>query len=549
MRRLLTPTKNFGLVILFNLSLASLAAGYGPDFTSIPAGQKDMMIMCNSDGNYGGANQVDYEFYSPTDSQWHMYRKNVNNDTYAGNDTWQEVTGNYQNQNNGKPIAGAPWFPQSVQFDNQGLVGHNSSGNLLAANFGSGYTGFELYTINIKGDGVDRWSSVYSSNCEAGNGYGQSPLPANGYSQRMAGVSVSPFNDKVAAISYDDGSLWVMDYYGGGTAAGNGTAQLGQTPVANAGVWAGNPRRSDSIAGGQVGKSGTTNATCWLNNNVVAVFNGFGEIVTQDVRAFKGGSNQGDPTRGGNGNRTDYTQGVTMAPTAMNTWATVATGVGSGGSQYCGIVYEPSIDPFHVYCSDTKSSGYTGFLYRVAYDPKTGVFGAEDSWQLPSVGGKAIEPREIAFDSQGNLFISGYHSYSSQNAVVKVTDLKDNWGNNAFLSSSLISSNYGSYTGLDVAMDATILPDINGDGVVNSSDLSLLLSNYNKNVHADPTTGNVVDINNDGRVDSSDLSLLLSSYNKGYTGAAATAVPEPSTLLLLVAGSAFAFIASRRRRP
>ena len=43
---------------------------------------------------------------------------------------------------------------QSMEFDNAGGVSHNPSGNLLAANFGSSYTGFEVHNLATNGTGA-----------------------------------------------------------------------------------------------------------------------------------------------------------------------------------------------------------------------------------------------------------------------------------------------------------------------------------------------------------------------------------------------------------
>ena len=528
-------------LLVLSISPIALAAPYGSDYTVMPNMVKDMVVIGNSDGDYGGTNNVDYEFYNPTDSMWHVYRQ-------ADGQTWQQITDNYQNQGTtGTPVAGGPWYPQSVEFDNAGGISHNPNGNLLVANFGNSYTGFELYTINTNGSG-DSWSSVWSSHCEAGGDYGVNGGPTydDSLSERMGGVSFSPFNDKMAVISYDTGALWVLDYYDGGTAAGTGVAQWGQDPVVNQGVWAGNPRQSTVLYGGQVGKTAASQGTTWLNNNTVAVFNAFGEIVTADVSQIAGGLNQAETTTG---DRTDQSQ-PNMAPTDIDNWV-IAASVTSTSSQYTDIEYNPAIDPNHIYCAETKNSGYDGWLYRVEYDPATGAFGAVESWDLPDVT-NATEPREIAFDSEGNLWVSSYRnpppgSVAGDHCLV-ITDVESNFGVDGAVSVMLVGDNFGNYCGMDVASGMDILFDINGDGSVNSDDLNLVLSNYYTDTHQDATTGYVVDLNNDGSVNSDDLNLLLSDYYKSYTtgdamgmpagmSMGASAVPEPSSILMLVAGA------------
>src|SRR5581483_11952286 len=62
---------------------------------------------------------------------------------------------------------------------------------------------------------------------------------------------------------------------------------------------------------------------------------------------------------------------------------------------------------------------------------------------------------------------------------------------------------------------STLSGDINGDGIVNITDLSLLLSTYNKNQSTCSTNASYTcDLNGDGVVSVFDLSALLSNYGK-----------------------------------
>lgn len=486
-------------------------AAYGVEYTLMPQFAQDSVVKTNSDGNYNSVSNVDYEIYTAMDGLWHVYRQANNDDAYSGNDTWQIITDNYQSVLSTSPRAGAPWYAQAVEFDNAGGVAHNPDGNLLVCNFGNGYTGLEIYAVSTNGTG-DAWASIWSAHCEGGGDYGKSSGPAysSALSQRGGGLSVSPFNDKLAWISNDTGTLWVLDYYDGGAAAGTGVAQLGQSPVADAGVWAGNPRVSGAIAGGQVGKTGSTQGTCWLNNHTVAVFNAYGEIVTADVSKVAGGTNKGAPS----GDRTNQAL-ANMVPTVFTGW-TVSNSETSTASQFTDIEYNPAIDPTHIYASETRSSGYAGYLYKYSYDPAVGPTSITlvSSWLLPNAGGKAVEPREIGLDSQGNLWIACFRSGSTGQSAVKINNIVANFGNNSAVVQSNAGSHYGAYTGLDVASATDVKFDINGDGVVDGSDLNLLLSNFDGVVHQDATTGYTVDLNNDGAVDGSDMNLLLTDFEE-----------------------------------
>ena len=524
-----------GLAGLSALLISSTAAAqYGPDMTVMPNyGQNDIVIG-NSDGDYGGVRNVDYEIYDASAGTWHAYRQ-------ADGDTWEQVTDNYQSGT----AAGGPWYPQSMEFDNYGGIAHNANGNVLAVNFGNSYSGVEIYALRSDG-GSDQWSSIWSSHCEAGGNYGVNGGPTydSTLSERGGGLGVSPFNDKLSWLSYDSGKLYVLDYYDGGSTAGTGVAQLGQSPVVNAGVWAGNPRQSVAIAGGEIAKTGSSQGTCWLDNNTVAVFNAFGELVTADVSGVAGGTNQGSPA----GDRTDQSL-TNMAPTAISGW-TIEGSVVATSSQMTDIEYNPDVDPCHIYMSETKSSGYTGHLYRVDYDPSTGTIdmGSVASWTLPSPGGNAAEPREIGLDSEGNLWISGYRNpppgTSAGAACIVVNDILSNWGDNSEVVLSLLGDHYGAYSGMDVAASTDVLFDITGasgtDGEVDGYDLNAILANYGDDVRFDPVTGVQVDLNNDGTVDGFDLNLVLGDYGKSY--ACPTAVPEPGALLLVAFGALCLFV-------
>ena len=78
----------------------------------------------------------------------------------------------------------------------------------------------------------------------------------------------------------------------------------------------------------------------------------------------------------------------------------------------------------------------------------------------------------------------------------------------------------------------TLCGDADLNGIVNGADLNFVLSNYNKT----GMTWSQGDFNYDGTVNGVDLNTVLSNYNKSVSVGAA--VPEPSTLLLAVAGLA-----------
>ena len=71
------------------------------------------------------------------------------------------------------------------------------------------------------------------------------------------------------------------------------------------------------------------------------------------------------------------------------------------------------------------------------------------------------------------------------------------------------------------ATNPNLSGDLNSDNVVNLTDLSILLSNYNK-------TGNAADLNGDNLTSLVDLSMLLANYNKTYSGGPNPTPPTPT---------------------
>jgi probable HAF family extracellular repeat protein len=88
----------------------------------------------------------------------------------------------------------------------------------------------------------------------------------------------------------------------------------------------------------------------------------------------------------------------------------------------------------------------------------------------------------------------------------------------------------------------TLAGDANGDGTVNGADLNIVLSNYNL-TGMDWSQG---DFNGDGTVNGADLNTILSNYNQ--TAGVSSAVPEPGSVVLLLAGVACLLAFAWRRR-
>ena len=103
--------------------------------------------------------------------------------------------------------------------------------------------------------------------------------------------------------------------------------------------------------------------------------------------------------------------------------------------------------------------------------------------------------------------------------------------------SGALSFTYGGGVVEAGSLQTTIPGDANGDGRVDINDLTIVLSNYGRTAGASWSTG---DFNGDGRVDINDLTIVLSSYGAtvGSSAGATAPAPEPSALVLLLAGAA-----------
>jgi hypothetical protein len=87
---------------------------------------------------------------------------------------------------------------------------------------------------------------------------------------------------------------------------------------------------------------------------------------------------------------------------------------------------------------------------------------------------------------------------------------------------------------VDGAAPPSLVGDLNGDGFVGQDDLNIILGAWGQNVDppGDPLTG---DPSNDGFVGQDDLNFVLGGWGQGTPQGGISAVPEPQSILLVIA--------------
>jgi hypothetical protein len=408
-------------------------------------------------------------------------------------------------------------FIQSVEFDNANEISHNANGNLLGANFGGGFTGFEIF--NLATDGSTNSESLWSIVEATGGTKGMNPgTPPAWLSQRGGGLSVSPGNDYVAWTNFETGEIFVHDY------------SAGPTPGTGAGAVVSGPRRTGP--GNGMGGSGSLNAltpgqtqgTAWLNDTTLLAFNAFGELITLDVAGIAGGTE--DETLAG------------WMPTVMTNWQIANTEVAITADQ-TDLDYNPTVDPNHIYASATleDNPNFTTQLIAYDYNPTTGDIALNRSITFSNATmNEEREPREIALAANGDLYFSGFAgagTTNSNNLVMRLPNATNIAGWDAanievFYNTSISSS----FNGLDVAVgeeDVGLDGDYNGDGSVDAADYVV----WRKN-----------DIN--GQQGYDDWRMNFGLPDGAGSALVSASVPEPASVL--IAGLAVIALRSCRFR-
>jgi hypothetical protein len=280
-------------------------------------------------------------------------------------------------------------FVQSVTWDNMGGIGHNPGGNLIGGNFGTTGDGGAIY-IYQSGDG---WAGV--------EGFGFGPTAQHTFISlgliptRLGGVSVSLDNTKIAFTGNDTAQVYILDYDASAPAITGG-------------------RQTISLPMPLV--SGVTSGTAWLDADTLLAVSASGDVVAVD--------------------------------NATMTWQVAATvpGANLGGTQFTSIAYSPVISDY-IYVS------YSNFDAVLAVTTNN-LHAIDPAGPMPWPVVKSIDlsvsantMREIALDSQGNLFFTTHGGIIQKINDVRIpASMMDN--------SSFQVGSYGSsipFSGIDVA--------------------------------------------------------------------------------------------------
>jgi len=219
-----------------------------------------------------------------------------------------------------------------------------------------------------------------------------------------------------------------------------------------------------------------------------------------------------------------------------------------------------------------SNSGWGPFMGVEAYDSSNGIgllgalgFDASTQdvlYQIEGTGALTETGTTLAFNTWHHFkirlnFDSDSYTAFVDDALVAMTGFVDGAGLNHFTDAD-ISALAAAADGSSQAATATAIYDnflvqeVNGadfdeDGDVDGTDFLLWQRGFGITGTALPSDG---DANGDSKVDAQDLAIWQSQFGfMAHTAVIATAVPEPTTLALLILGGLFAavFISSARR--
>ena len=177
------------------------------------------------------------------------------------------------------------------------------------------------------------------------------------------------------------------------------------------------------------------------------------------------------------------------------------------------------------YYDGQSSEATENNIWNAGYDGKAFTAGSDFSTDDPLILGERVS----ASGSTGGAFAGMLDDFAVWDRALTEAEILD------------------IYAGVTIPITPDWAPgDANKDGRVDGSDVTILAGNWQKGVDDGLTASwEEGDFNGDGKVDGSDVTILAGNWQYGVE-AAASAVPEPSTLLLLLAGMAGLFVMRRR---
>ncbi|MCA9200899.1 MAG: PEP-CTERM sorting domain-containing protein [Planctomycetales bacterium] len=363
----------------------------------------------------------------------------------------------------GNPVEEA--FIQAIEFDNYNSISHNPSGNLVGVNFGQESTGGSIYNLPTTTEGPGEL--IGDTLGMGGNGVSMS---------RLGGLSISPDNTKIAVTGYETGEILIYDYVAGDT-TGKGASLSGA-------------RETSTSLLTQFDTQGTT----WLDSTNVLAFASNGDIVSVDS--------------------------LTMQTIVLTTLNTEGGANFPSYSEYTDLEYNPLVSPylFASYARFDRDGG-PRVVTLYALDPASNF----DVVKTIDNSESMDTPREIAMDSQGNLYATQFRG--PVELLGNVTDLDSMTDNSTvdWYTTTLTDGNgetfAPSFSGLDAAVGLpievveSVRGDYNADLQLTAEDIDTLSAAIQ-----DGLTGSEYDLNGDGSVNDADRTAWVVDLRNTYFG-------------------------------
>ncbi len=386
-------------------------------------------------------------------------------------------------------------FAQSVEFDNHAGTLHNAAGNLLALNFGAGggAAGSAPSCADpLRLDEGGKLVSYATNGSDAGQLLYEFDTRHGGIAcTRVAGLGVSPDNNLLSMIGFDNGHLYVLDY-SAGSAVGTG-----------AGASITDDYEFRGADGFGFAPPNVSQGTTWFDNDTIIAFIDDRALVPGVASLYT----------------VDFNVGTGTFTETLRTSVNVDD-VKISGSRFTDVEYNPSVAPF-IFCHYSRFDATFGTRNTLAIvDPAT--------WTVIKTvsldGGMPITletGREIALGPDRLLYISQFGSRIDTLNIDTVAPLGTVTAADIAALTDDSSVNYyvsttnASFNGIDVAFGGVtptcITGDSNGDGLVNFDDISCFVASL-VSESAWLTCGTtetdyvcINDINGDGRVDFDDI--------------------------------------------